>query len=274
MLKNEKVTNMANETPGVSAAVRKSETLALLERRGLITVEELSDLFQVSSMTIRRDLAQLEEVGLLKRIRGGAVRIDSYISSPPFAEKTQLYLEEKRRIGAKAASLIQPGEHVILHSGTTVFEVARNLALRIMSEPLECTVVTASQPVINELKNVEGVEVIVLGGIYFPELETVFGGATISQINRLYADRSFIAPDGITVEKGLSTFYEHEAEVARAVVDSSGEVTVVADSSKLGKTGYFTTVSLDKVDCLITDTAISEDWRRKLSDFELEVLAV
>ncbi len=231
---------------------RRSRILEELRRKNIVKVSELSQKFGVSVVSIRRDLQELEEMGLLKRVQGGAINLHPNNLTPPLAQRMQQNNEKKERIGQLAASLVQPNDRLIIDSGTTTLQVAKHIAKR-MNELQSLSVITSFLPVVRELGNCAGVHMIVLGGIYLPGYDLVVGPQTIEQLKGLHAEKMFLGTDGLTFQQGLTTANVLEAEVARAMVRASSEVIVVTDSSKIGAIGLATIMPVDQIHVLVTD---------------------
>jgi DeoR/GlpR family transcriptional regulator of sugar metabolism len=254
----------------------QARRLAILEavrEAPLVRVTDLSRRFGVSEVSIRRDLAILEEMGLLRRVHGGAVALPPASLAHSYESKLRRRLDEKQRIGHAAARLIRPGDSVILDSGTTVLQIAREIA-RSLNSLERVTVITASFPVCSELALVRGIQLFVLGGVYLPEYQTLVGPETIACLRNLHADKLFMGGDGITFEHGITAGNVLEAEVSRAMVGAAKEVVVVADSSKIGAVGFTTIVPLSAVHKLITDVNAPPEFVEKLRASGVEVLLV
>lgn len=262
-LEETKATSFINE--------RRSRILEALRRKNIVKVSELSREFGVSVVSIRRDLQELEEMGLLKRIQGGAINIYPNNLTPPLAQRMEQNNEKKERIGKLAAALVRPNDRLIIDSGTTTLQVAKSIAKR-MNELQSLSVITGFLPVVRELGNCVGVHMIVLGGIYLSGYDLVVGPQTIEQLKGLHADKMFLGTDGLTFQQGLTTANVLEAEVARAMVRASTEVIVVTDSSKIGVMGLATIMPIDLIHVLVTDTNAPPDFVASLKERGVEVL--
>jgi DeoR/GlpR family transcriptional regulator of sugar metabolism len=252
---------------------RRSMIVEELERQQLIKVADLSEHLGVSEVSIRRDLQRLEELGLLKRVHGGAVATSNAPLGESFSAKIRAQAEKKERIGAAAAKMICKGDHLILDSGTTPLQVAKHISAELLDSG-NLTVITASLPIVHELGRRKGVHLILLGGIYLPEYEVVAGPQTIEHLKGLHADKMFLGTDGMTFSQGLTTANVLEAEVDRAMVAASTEVIVVSDSSKIGGIGLATIMPLARIHKLITDAGASPDFVATLQDQGVQVLLV
>lgn len=253
---------------------RRSLIIQELERNHIVKVAELSDQLGVSQVSIRRDLDHLEARGLLRRVHGGAVSVSSNSLGNNLRTKMQVQGEKKERIGQAAAEMIARGERVILDSGTTPLQVAKNLSRMLDDNFGNLTVITNSLPVVHTIGPRSSVHLILLGGIYLPEYQVVVGPQTIDHLKGLHADKMFLGTDGLTFSQGITTANVLEAEVDRAMVRASNEVIVVSDSSKIDVMGLVTIMPLTEIDILITDSDAPPDFVARLRDAGVEVILV
>lgn len=255
-------------------AERRRAILDRLAKDQVVQVSELSREYNISEVSVRRDLIYLERMGILRRIHGGAVLVSGQRpASPPPPERTISHAAEKARIGQAAAALISPGDRVIFDSGTTVLQVARSLSQELRTSG-NLTVITNSMPIVRELGSCPGVHLILLGGVYLPQYEVTVGPPAVEQLRSLHADKLFLGADGLTFAKGVTTANVLEAEVNRATIAAAEEVIVVADSSKIGQIGLVTIAHLDSINQLITDTDAPPDFVATLRERGIAVLQV
>ncbi len=232
---------------------RRFQILALLDSLRSASSRDLGDRLGISEAKIRKDLGYLEELGLLKRVQDEAVAIPHYRQGKEHSAKMNLNREKKERIGKEAASLIQAGESVILDSGTTPLQVARHICADLRAGG-KLTIYTASLPIFREIGACPGIRLVLLGGIYLPEYEALAGPQTVELLKDIQADRLFLGADGITFSNGITTADILEADVDRYMLEASKEVTVVADSSKIGVIGLVTLTPINKINTLVTDS--------------------
>lgn len=216
-------------------------------------METLSKALGVSPATVRRDLTELEKQGLIRRTHGGALPLSGTSFEPSLGQKAAEQVEEKRRIGMAAASLVRDGETIILDAGTTTVEIARALSAR-----RDLTVVTNSLAIAAELADREGVHVIVTGGDLRKHTMALVGPAAESFLRTITADRVFLGINGISPERGLTTPNLLEAATKRAMVQAASEVVVVADHTKLGRVTFAHVADLEQVDRLVCDEPAGE----------------
>lgn len=209
---------------------RKKEILSLLVKKEFINATELVEKLGVSDITIRRDLAQLETHGLLKRTHGGATKVDEN-PMVSFDLKSSQNDTEKRKIGEAAAKHIQNGDVIFIDCGSTTLHICSHI------KNLNIKVITNSLPVVSSLQNSQ-VKVNLIGGELDNKRQAVHGKMAVNHIEKYHADKAFIGADAIDHEGNLWANSEIEAEISQAMITASDKVYVCADSSKRGKKGY------------------------------------
>ncbi len=259
---------------GINAIRRKNEIVSMLDNSSEVSVSELVKAFSVSEVTIRRDLESLQEMGVLLRTYGGAVKSEEGRISGKFAfgEKEKRNVAEKRIIAREAFELINPEDTVFFDSGTTVFEIARLVRKRGVS----LTVVTYSLPVVLELIRCEEVNLFLLGGFLRRRLFDFYGPFSEDQIYGLSFNRAFLGVDGISGGGGLTTTDSSTARIEEAVIKRAREIVITADSSKVGNVSlinYAESSAGEVPRLLVTDAGAdaSEIERIKASGFEVKI---
>jgi DeoR family transcriptional regulator, aga operon transcriptional repressor len=227
---------------------RRRRILELLDTQERATVEELSSRFGVSSVTIRGDLDTLAESGSLVRSHGGALR--RLAGDVPIAVKETLHHGQKVRIGRAAAGLVGEAETIILDSGTTTVEVARQLKL-VRLESL--TVITNALNIAMELASLPHIRVIMIGGILRQPSYSTVGPHAEHVLRSFNADRLFLGVDGLDPDIGLMTPDVLEAQLNALMIRVSREVTVVADSSKFTRRSASVIGGVSQVHRIVTD---------------------
>jgi DeoR/GlpR family transcriptional regulator of sugar metabolism len=227
---------------------RKQQILAILKQSGQVIAKDVSLSMGVSEDTIRRDLRELAQEGLLQRVHGGALPASPAVAD--FAGRELLTPDGKVAIGRAAASMIQPGQVVILDGGTTARQVARHVPLE-----LKATIVTHSPTIALELINHQNIEVILIGGRLFKHSVVAVGAAAIEAIAHIHADMYFMGVTGIHPKTGLTTGDFEEAAVKRALSHAAAETIVLASSEKLNAASPYAVVSLDEISGIITERA-------------------
>jgi len=247
-------------------AQRRNVILDLLQQQGSVRVAHLSELLDVSDVTIRRDLGLLEQEGLLERTHGGAVLSRRMRVEPLYTEKHTTHLEEKRKIGAAAAALVDPGQTIFINSGSTTLQIFRHLAGK------QVRVITSNVGAVAECQRSD-VELILTGGFYRGQSHSLVGALALRSLQRVYASMCFIGVDGISIKYGLTTPSLEEADVARTMIERThGQVVIVADSSKIGTVADCVTAPTEQVDILVVDADFDEGYRHDLEELGIEIV--
>ena len=226
---------------------RRRQIVEALSEREELHVAALAATFGCSEMTVRRDLEALEREGILRRVHGGATRAQQTAEETPYAMRAFSNTDEKARIGARCAELLNEGETVVLDGGTTAMEVARVLrGRRLTVMPL------ALRPVF-ELHDSPEMRLLLPGGeVRHGELSLI-GELSRRSFSELHFDTFVLSPCGIEPKAGVTAHLMAEAEVKRAAIDASRRIIAVADSSKLGVVAFGQVCPIERVDVLVTD---------------------
>jgi DeoR/GlpR family transcriptional regulator of sugar metabolism len=249
--------------------VRREKILELLNRSGKVKVIELSKVFNISEVTIRNDLKELEEAGLLERVHGGAVSTHKAYYKMSAHERMRTNEAEKRTIATATAALITDGDTVIINSGTTTLFVAQEL-----KNVKNLTIVTNSLPIAQEVGHFKNSSVIFLGGNLNPEYQFTYGDDALIQLRKYKADKLILAVDGVGFEEGISTYHHLEAEVNRQMIARVNKTIVVADFTKVGIASFAYIDSLDKIDYLVTNNTANQEEIQKIQEIGIEVSLV
>ncbi len=245
------------------AKQRQARILAELQERGWARVADLTALFGVSDMTIRRDLEQLAADGSVYKVHGGAVLATTASDEPGFEAKSTLELPAKNAIAAMAATLIRPGSAIAVSAGTTTWGLAHHVR-----DIAGLTIVTNSTTVADLIagsgKATDQV-VILTGGVRTPSAALV-GPVADQAIRSLHVDQLFLGVHGMDPRGGFTTPNLAEAETNRALIASADQVIVCADSTKWGSVGLASFASLSAADVLITDTGLAADAQAVLNE--------
>lgn len=229
---------------------RRRQILDLVGGAGRITVADIVRRFGVSAVTARTDLDALSTTGVLVRSHGGALSPQEPTRDYPVGFKAILHHAEKARIGQAAAKLVQPGETIILDSGTTTLEIAR----RLKSNKVQgLTIITNALNIASELADCPDLMLIMVGGLLRQISASFVGPQAEAMLAELHADRLFLAVDGFSLETGPSTPDVLEAHLNERMMDAARETTIVADFSKLGRRSVSRIGSVERVHRLITD---------------------
>jgi DeoR/GlpR family transcriptional regulator of sugar metabolism len=245
-------------TPEKTAGSREDRHRHILETLRAtrkVDVAELAESLGVSTMTIRRDLAELDDSGLLDRVHGGAVTR----RAPAYGSRASAMSDEKAAIARAVADLVPPGASIGLDTGTTCHAVAEVLA-----ERDDLTVVTNSLHAAIEFRD-SGSRVIVLGGMLTPELSLVSGTA-VQEPPAVHLDLLVLGCGGIALDPGITHFDPREVDVRRMLSRQADTVIIAADHTKFGRRMAMVMGPLDLIDILVTDQAPPEDLHRALTD--------
>ncbi|MDR3735675.1 MAG: DeoR/GlpR family DNA-binding transcription regulator [Acidobacteriaceae bacterium] len=239
-------------------ANRAAIILKELRQAGSTSIEGLCTKLNVSVATVRRDLEDLENSGLLRRTRGGAIVIEplfyeAFRDDRSFQSQVESFADEKRRIALAASEFISPGNTIALTAGTTTTEVVRSL--RSLSG---ITVVTNTVNVAMELSNRKDIHVFVTGGHLRGDWFSLVGPAAVASMSGVFADVLFVGVNGINAEHGLTCFNDDEVDINRCMVRQAKRKIAVADHSKLGVVANWLICPTDVIDMLITDNGATD----------------
>jgi DeoR family transcriptional regulator, fructose operon transcriptional repressor len=249
---------------------RRQAILEKLSESQEMSVIDLSRHFGISEVSIRRDLEHLEQTGLLQRKHGGA-RMTQHASI--FEARLYQNVEVKRAIGKSAAQLIQPGDIIMLDSGTTVLELARHIPDTLLEEGA-LTILTRSLMIASEFRLRRQTRLMVLGGIYAHDYDDFVGEPVERALQRLHVQKLFLGADGVSLERGFTTDNILEAGLYQKMVESADWVIVTADSSKIGVNKLQSILSIGAVHTFVTDDAAPEPFINALREQGIEVILV
>jgi len=230
---------------------RREQILLELRLRPHVRISEMADRFGVSTETVRRDMDRLSEDGLIERAHGGATANRSY---PDYHQRSRDRLEEREAIGRSAADLVQPGDSVMIDSGSTTVQLARFLALA----ETPCTVVTNSLTVAMTMGQSAAAEVILCPGDYLPSEAAVVGTDTIEYLARHCVDRCMIGASGVT-QDGITEAVRGFAAVKRAMLAGSEASHLLVDNGKFGHCGLSQVGRLADLSSIVTDSVPDPD---------------
>ncbi len=256
-----------NNFDGNITVERRTKIIEKLNKDGKVKVSDLSKLFNVSEVTIRNDLDQLEKKNLLVRAHGGAMKfqragIDYELDIK--AKKNQI---QKNAIGKVAAQLIKDGDTIIIDSGTTTLEITKNL-----HGFSNLTVITNSLNIAGQLVEYPKIKVIMLGGILRRKSLSLVGINAIESLKKYYCDKVFMGVDGIDSEYGISTPNVDEAFLNNIMINNSREIIVVTDSSKFKNRSFSYIAPIQKITTIVTDENIPKDEKEKIENLGINLL--
>lgn len=229
-------------------AQRRERIQEYLAVHQIARIADLCALLDTSEATIRRDLEWLETEGILERTHGGAILSQRITAEPEYLQRVHKFPEEKRQIGALAASLIEDGDIVFINSGTTTTQVIHQIRAN-----AGITVFTNNLNAALEIGEA-GFQHHLLGGEYQPVSKSSAGRFAMENVRQVFANKAIIGVDGISLKHGCSVPTNAEAEVVRAMIErTKGQIIIVADHSKWGVVSNFQLASIDEVNVLVTD---------------------
>ncbi|MDJ0354945.1 DeoR/GlpR family DNA-binding transcription regulator [Paenarthrobacter sp. PH39-S1] len=258
------------------AEERQEKIAELVAARSRVTVAELADLFKITTETVRRDLAGLENTRRLRRVHGGAVALDRLsMSEPSLGERQSQHLAEKIRIAAAAAVLIPSTRtgSVLLDSGTTTALLAEQLTDWAPASPGDALlVITNALPIAHRLSANPELQLEILGGRVRGLTSAIVGATASERLEALRPDIAFVGANGVHAHFGLSTPDSMEAAVKTAIVRSARRVVALVDSSKLGEETLVRFATLREIDTLITDARPAKDLAAALTAADVELV--
>ena len=251
------------------AAERKWKIVEYVRQHQAASVTALAHEFGVHEATIRRDLAEVEQEGLLKRTHGGVIVERVTKDEPSFNERTNVQLEQKMRIGKMAASLVEDGDHIIIDSGTTTLHIAKNLV-----HHTHITVVTNDMNVAAELRDAPGVKVTVTGGELYPSSFMLNGMFTDHVLRSLHVSKAFIGTPAIHPKHGIMHPEAQLVLAKQGMIAAAQEVIVVADGTKLGKISLHSVSPNSSIHTLITGKEVADYDIKPFRDAGIHVITV
>lgn len=255
------------------AEERRRQIAALTAVEGRVSVAELAERFTVTAETIRRDLALLNDDGVVQRVHGGAVASQGYLTSEfPLEARLRSAQDAKEAIARAAAQFLpsEPGKSIFLDSGTSISSLAKLVAP--LPAARSWSIVTNSLPTALELAEAGIDDVQLLGGTVRAIAQAVVGDTALRTLALLRADVAFIGTNALTVDHGLSTADAQEAAVKAAMVTNASRVVVLCDSTKLGNDYLVSFAPLDAVDVVVTDGGAPASMVAELTQHGIDVV--
>lgn len=254
----------------MTIAERHKYILAQLTKDGFVRVADLSKDLDVTLVTIRKDLKELEEKGLLYRTHGSASPVNPHISDRHVSDKERVNTEEKQRIAARAAEMLDENDSILINSGTTICAFAEAIkakkSLTVVSASLKATLILSEKG--------ENVNIVQLGGLFSKKAISVVGNYAASILDEVACSKLFLGVDGIDPEFGVTTSNMEEADLNKKMMTASFSTILLADSSKFRKRGFGKICDLDKIDIIITDTGISKSMADIIENMGVKLICV
>jgi DeoR/GlpR family transcriptional regulator of sugar metabolism len=251
----------------MTAHHRREKILDLIKEDGSAKVADLARIFKVSEPTIRQDLEKLEIDGLVMKEHGGAYLKNVELNVRSFSLSHQENLDKKELIALKCLEFIEPGDTIILDSGSTTTEIAKKLKgfkqLTIITNALNIALLLGAEP---------GIEVVVTGGEFKPPTLSLTGQKAADFFEGINAQKLFLATAGISLKSGLTYPSISDLVVKKAMIDAAEMTYLVADSTKIGKTAFASLGALSLINYIITDLGIEEKHKQLFKDNEIELI--
>jgi len=253
----------------LSSRERRAQILKMLETCDEISVTELARQMETSEVTIRKDLTILQNRKLLIRTRGGVMRrpVENLNEDTSIGKKRLFNVHEKERIGALASQLIQDGDHIMLDSGTTTMEIARNL-----ERFSHLTILTNAMNIAVELMKYRRFTVIILGGHVRINSQSTVGPLAINTLRNFSKYKLFLGVDSFSLESGVSTPNLEEALLNQQMIASASQTIAVCDASKFNKQSFAHIADLEQINTIVTDTSIPLDILNSLKQRGVDVM--
>ena len=246
------------------ASQRKQQILKLLAAEKQVMSGELSQRFKVSEDSIRRDLRELAAEGKLQRVHGG-LPISAAIA--PIENRKSVQMASKQAVARRAATLIQPGQVVIVDGGTTTAAM-----IACLPADLACTVVTHSPGIAVALVEHPQIEVILLGGKLYKHSVVAVGAETLTAMARINADLFFMGVTGVHPQAGFTTGDYEEAGIKRALATRAAETVVMVSAEKLNSASAFAIGELNLASTLIVESSLDEALSQRLAQSGVEII--
>ena len=235
-----------------------------------VQVSDLAEELDVTTVTIRRDLDEMEEDGLCIRKRGGAIRVNPGVSMEmPYNIKQHEMVEAKERIAQQALEFIEDGDTIILDAGSTTYALALLLLTKV-----QITVVTNDLKIAVKLAENPRINLVCTGGTARTSVYSLQGSLTISFINDIKVDKTFLGADAIHADGVISNVNIEEVAIKKAMIKAADQTILLADSSKFSKSGFYKVCDLEDIDILISDKGISKESLELTESYDIKKFVV
>lgn len=248
--------------------VRRQRIIDQIGREGKVRVSELSKAFGTSEVTIRNDLTELERMGLLDRVPGGALQTLQSYYNMDFQQRKEQHPDEKRSIAALTTSLIQDGETLFINSGTTTYYVSIEL-----KKFRNLKIVTNSLSVAMELGSNPTFQIILLGGNLNSQYQFTYGIDAVTNLSKYKAEKVILSLDGVSAKAGLTTYHAEEAELIRLMIKRSRSTIIVADHSKIGHESFSLLGPIEQADYLVTNPDVDEQFIQEIKALGINIVS-
>ena len=250
----------------MNSTKRRMEIFNILQKEQSVKVLDLAEIFEVSLMTIRRDLALFEKQGLITTNYGGAYLNSKSAIEPSFSLKSSQMTDKKQLIGYEAAKLVEEGDTIIVDCGTTTLQMVKYI------QDKKLTVITNSWPVVNYLGNNPKIKLILAPGEYNDVSAGAISDLTISFFSNFHADKVFMGSHGCGLKSGATVPEIMDANVKRTILHAAKQKILLADNTKFDQTYLMKYADLSEFDYLITDNSIDNKYCIQLKNIIKNVI--
>lgn len=248
-------------------AQRRERIQEYLTVHQIARTADLCQMLDASEATVRRDLEWLESKGILERTHGGAILNQRMVLEPEYQQRVKQHPEEKRRIGELAASLIEDGDIVFVNSGTTATQVLQHIR-----RDANITVFTNNVSAVMDLGS-PGFHYFLIGGEFQSRSNSLTGRFALDNLGLVYANKTILGVDGISLKHGCTVPTNSEAEVVRKMIErTKGSIIIAADYSKWGVVSNFQIANIDEIDKLVSDEKLDSSALEALEEHNIETL--
>lgn len=250
------------------APERMELIVEIANQHDIVTMEELMRKVACSKATLRRDINKLSEKGRIRKTHGGimSVTMGTGLVEPSLGAKSSLHMDEKRRIAAAALKHVGKNEYVILDSGTTVLELAK-----LFDDSLPFTAVTCDLMIAMEIARRPVIDLIMLGGVLRKNYYSCYGYFAEEMLKSINANKAFVTVDSVDINQGLMNYSSDDIALKKLIVDSCGEVILLADHSKFDVKSFLRICGISRVGRIITGKEIRPAHLKRLREMGVEV---
>lgn len=258
---------MDNESQLISTVTRREKIIELVCDNGSVSVNKLSQLFSVSTVTIRNDLSHLENKGCVFRYYGGAVLNKQFAFDKSLQFKSGINSSNKNIIAQCAAELVQDGDRIILDSGSTTA-----LMVPYLKNKRDLIVMTNALNIAYDLATNTDIDVLIAGGNVRKNTYSITGPTTEQLLSMYHFNKLFLGIDGIDLDAGITTANFSEATVNKAMCHASQQIIAITDSTKFGRKSFCLIESIENIDSLITDSHIPDNYLSALQEKNITII--
>lgn len=256
---------MHDET--INTIQRREKIIHLLDTENTVSVNKLSKLFNVSTVTIRNDLRHLEEKGCILRSYGGAMLNKAFAFDRPLLDKSRINFSLKNKIAQKAAELVEDGDRIILDSGSTTAAMVPYLC-----DKQNLIVLTNALNIAYDLATHTDIEVIIAGGNVRKNAYSIFGPTVEQQLKMYHFNKLFLGVDGFDLQAGITTPNFSEAVVNKVMCEVSGQIIAITDSTKFGRKSFCMIEKVNHIQTVVTDSNIPDNYLTQLHALGVNVM--